>query len=136
MPVSSQYLDFILEQLQGVGGLVSRRMFSGVGLYSDGVFFGLLYKDRLYFKTDDSTRPNYEARGSEGFLPPRTDLRQIRMSYYTVPADILEDREELVRWARQATEAAMRSQTIKARKSRATGAVRPTRAKQRAKRKR
>ncbi len=115
VPVSSQYLEFILEQLHGLGRLTSRRMFSGVGLYNDGVFLGLLYKDRLYFKTDDSTRSEYEARGSEGFRPPRPNLRQLKMSYYTVPAEVLEDDEELVRWARQATHAARASQGAKRR---------------------
>jgi DNA transformation protein len=112
MAISEQFLEYILEQLQGLGRLTSRRMFSGAGLYSDGLFFGLLYKDRLYFKTDDSTRPEYEARGSEGFRP-RPNTSRPSMRYYTVPADVLEDSQELVTWARQAVAVALASEQAK-----------------------
>jgi DNA transformation protein len=103
---SNQYLEYILEQLQGLGRLTSRRMFGGAGLYSNEVFFGLIYKDRLYFKTDDSTRPEYEARGSEGFRP-RPNTARNKMTYYTVPPEVLEDSDELVTWARKAVAAAL-----------------------------
>jgi DNA transformation protein len=109
MAVSKQYLEYLLGQLEGLGRLSSRRMFGGVGFYSGGVFFGLLYKERLYFRTDDSTRPEYEARGSEGFRPPRAKTKRIKMTptYYTVPEEVLEDDAELVRWARKSVGAAL-----------------------------
>ena len=106
MAVSNQYLDYLLGQLKRLGGVEARRMFGGLGLYSRGTFFGLLYKERLYFKTDDSTRPEYEARGSEGFQP-RANAKNVKMTYYTVPADLLEDDDELVRWAQKAVTAAL-----------------------------
>jgi len=112
MAISQQLLEYVLEQLQDLGRLTSRRMFSGAGLYSGGLFFGLLYKDRLYFKTDDTTRPQYEARGSEGFRP-RPNTTRLKMRYYTVPADVLEDAEELVKWARQAVAVALASENAK-----------------------
>ncbi len=105
MAVSKQYLDYLLGQLKGLGGLSSRRMFGGLGLYSNGIFFGLLYRERLYFKTDDTTRPEYEARGSEGFRP-RENVAYMKMTYYTVPAEVLEDEDEVVQWARKAVTAA------------------------------
>jgi DNA transformation protein len=112
MAVSKQYLDYLLGQLEGLGRLSARRMFGGVGLYSGGIFFGLLYKERLYFKTDDATRPEYEARGSEGFRP-RANLKSMKMTYYTVPAEVLEDEDELVRWAHKAVGAALAKESAK-----------------------
>jgi len=126
MAISEQFLEYILEQLQGLGRLTSRRMFSGAGLYSDGLFFGLLYKDRLYFKTEDSTRPEYEERGSEGFRP-RPNTARLQMRYYTVPAEVLEDSQELVKWARQAVAVALASEQAKSAK-RAAGKSRQTKA--------
>jgi DNA transformation protein len=111
MAVSKQYLDYLLGQLKGLGGVEARRMFGGLGLYSRGTFFGLLYKDRLYFKTDDATRPEYEARGSEGFQP-RPGVK-VQMTYYTVPAEVLEDDDELVRWAQKAVSAALAKEAAK-----------------------
>lgn len=114
MAISKQFVDYVIEQLQGLERVTSRRMFSGVGLYSDGLFFGLLYHERLYFKTDDATRPEYEARGSEGFRPPRPkNLGPVKMRYYTVPAEVLEDNEELVKWARKAKAVALASENAK-----------------------
>lgn len=112
MAISKQYLDYLLGQLAGLGGMTSRRMFGGLGLYSGGTFFGLVYKERLYFRTDDSTRPEYEARGSEGFQP-RANVKNAQMTYYTVPAEVLEDEDELVRWARKAVTAAVAKELAK-----------------------
>jgi DNA transformation protein len=112
MAVSRQYLDYLVGQLEGVGRLSVRRMFGGVGFYSGGIFFGLVYKERLYFKTDDATRPEYEARGSEGFRP-RANLKGMKMTYYTVPAEVLEDEDELVKWARKGVAAALAKEPVK-----------------------
>jgi DNA transformation protein len=112
MAVSKQYLDYLLGQLEGIGSLSARRMFGGLGFYSGGIFFGLVYKERLYLKTDDETRPEYEARGSEGFRP-RANLKGMKMTYYTVPAEVLEDEDELVRWARKAVAAALANESAK-----------------------
>jgi DNA transformation protein len=66
-------------------------MFGGVGLYGKGVFFALIAKDTLYFKVDDSNRPDYEAKGIGPFKP--FGERSYVMQYYEVPVDILEDKE-------------------------------------------
>jgi DNA transformation protein len=105
MAVSKQFVEFVVEQLHGVHRLTSRRVFGGVGLYSDGVIFGVIFKDRLYFKTDDESRREYVGLGMEGFQP-RPDKPRLKMKYYTVPADVLEDGEVLLKWARRALLAA------------------------------
>jgi TfoX/Sxy family transcriptional regulator of competence genes len=38
MPVSERYVDYVLEQLEGIGTLRARRMFGGVGIYLDDIF--------------------------------------------------------------------------------------------------
>lgn len=105
MAISEQFLEYVLDQLSGVYRLTSRRMFSGVGLYSDAVFFGLLYRDRLYFKTDETSRPEYESRGSEPFRP-WPNAKRMKLNYYTVPADIIEDRDDVLGWAKRAVSSA------------------------------
>ena len=54
MSVQPQYLEYILEQLGDLGGVTSRRMFGGVGLYRGELFFGLIDDDTLFYKTDAS----------------------------------------------------------------------------------
>jgi DNA transformation protein len=115
MPHKNEYLEYVLEQLAGLPRVRSRRMFSGAGLYQDEVFFGLLFRDTLYFKVNDSNRPDYEARRMAQFKPYE-DRPEVSFTYYEVPAEVLEDRDELVAWARRSVEAAAAIQAAKAAK--------------------
>ena len=106
MPKSQEYLEYILEQLDRFGGVTAKRMFSGFGLYQHDVFFGLLFSDTLYFKVNDTNRPEYESRGMRRFQPYE-DKPHLSFTYYEVPAEVLEDREELTAWARRSVQAAL-----------------------------
>jgi DNA transformation protein len=100
MAVNEDFLKYVLEQLAGLSHVSARRMFGGVGLYDGERIFGLIFGDTLYFKVDDSNRPDYEAR-SMGRFRPYADRPQLSMTYYEVPADALEDADECVLWARK-----------------------------------
>ncbi len=114
MAVQPQYLAYILEQLKGVRELRSRRMFSGVGLYSGELFYGLIHDDTLFFKTDGSNSAEYIARGMPRFMP-FPDRPEAVMAYYQVPADIIEDNEALEAWARKSVAVALASHAAKSR---------------------
>jgi DNA transformation protein len=116
MAVSDDYIEFVLDQLRGLGNVLPKRMFGGVGLYHDGLFFGLVASDSLYLKVDDVTRPDYERAGSKPFQPYGDG--SYSMSYYAVPADVLENADALCRWAGEAIEAARRKGTSKKRRPR------------------
>jgi len=98
--VSPSYLDFVLEQLAGVRRVSHRRMFGGVGLYSDDVFFAVIDNDTMFFKVNDETRPRYERRKMPAFapIPGKPPMR----GYYQVPPGVLEDADELTKWANEA----------------------------------
>ena len=96
---SDSFVAFVLEQLSGVEGLGCRGMFGGHGLYSGPTFFGIVSEGRLYLKTDGSTAPEYVRRGMRPFRP---NDRQVLHTYFEVPADVLESRAELTRWAEAA----------------------------------
>ena len=108
MAVQPQFLAYILEQLAGLGRLRSRRMFGGVGLYSGELFFGLIDDDTVFFKTDDTNSADYTARNMPRFMP-FPDRPEAVMAYYQVPADIIEDAELLVAWARKSVAVALTS---------------------------
>ena len=105
MAVSATYRDFVLEQLAGLGQLRALRMFGGIGIYSGELFFALIASDTLYLKVDDHSRADYLRRGMSPFRP-FPDRPQWEMGYYAVPADVLEDAEEMTAWARKALRAA------------------------------
>jgi DNA transformation protein len=108
MSVSPSYRTFVLEQLGRCGVRVrARGMFGGVGLYADDVFFALIAEDALYFKVDDSNRPDFEARGLEPFRPYGEQVET--MGYFRVAEELLEDPEELRVWAGKAIAVARRA---------------------------
>jgi DNA transformation protein and related proteins len=114
MSVQPQYLEYILEQLGGLGGVSFRRMFGAVGLYHGELFFGLIDDDTLFFKTDGSNTAEYQARHMPRFMPP-VNRPMGPMGYHQVPADIIEDGEALVSWARKSVAVALASHAAKAR---------------------
>jgi DNA transformation protein len=80
-------------------------MFGGIGMYHGETFFAIIDDGRLYFVTDDTTRPEFESRGMKPFqYAPGKFIR----TYYEVPVDVLEDDRDLSAWARDAVAAQKR----------------------------
>jgi len=107
--------EFLTDQLAALPGLRARRMFGGFGLYHDKRFFGMLIQGRLYFKTNEQTRPSYAERGMSPFVYEK-GRRFESVTYFEVPPDVLEDREQLVAWAQRAVAAAAATPRKKLRK--------------------
>ena len=108
MAVSPSFRTFVLEQLgRTVQGIRGRSMFGGVGIYARDLFFWLIADDTLYFKVDESNRPEFEARGMGPFRPYGKESEG--MHYYSVPEDLLEDPEVLGQWAEKAIQVARRA---------------------------
>ena len=93
------FKELIAEQLGARLNVTFRAMFGGWGLYRGAVFFGIIFRGQLYFKTDAQSRRNYE---QHGMLPFQPNEQQTLKNYYEVPASIVEDAPQLVRWAERA----------------------------------
>jgi DNA transformation protein len=118
MAVQPGYLEYVLEQLASLPSLRPNRMFGGIGLYSDGVFFGLIDDDTLFFKTGESNIAPYRDRNMPRFMP-FPDRPDAVLGYHQVPADVIEEAETLVEWARRSLEVALAARTAKAKSGRA-----------------
>jgi DNA transformation protein and related proteins len=104
MAVSEGYLTYVLDQLRPiVPGIRVKRMFGAVGLYATDLFFAIVDDDVLYLKVDDTTRPEYEARGMPPFRPFELHAS---MNYSQLPEEILEEREALQLWTSRALDVA------------------------------
>jgi len=127
MATSRAYLDYVLGQLGGLERLRSRRMFGAAGLYSGELFFGIVSEDTLYLRADAASRPEFLAHGAQPFRP-YAERPEVSMTYYAVPAAVLEDADELVRWSRRAVSAAQAVAAVRAgRPRKARRAPRPRR---------
>ncbi len=99
---NDDFLEFVLDQLGRLSGVRSRRMFGAYGLYQESDFFAIVDSGKLYFRTDDATRPDYERRGMRPFAPTP---KQVLKNYFEVPVDVLEDNSVLCEWAQRAAKA-------------------------------
>jgi DNA transformation protein len=124
LTASEPFIEFLRDQLRGLGPIGVRRMFGGAGVYAEGSMFALVSDDTLYFKADDTTRRDFEAEGMRAFSYATKDGRHTIMSYWRAPDRLFEDADEMLAWAMKALGAAKRS----ARKLRpAEGKPKPTR---------
>jgi len=78
--------------------------------YAQGLFFALIAQDRLYFKVDDTTQPEFEQLGMEPFRPFGEDSA---MGYYEVQADVVEDSVYLAAWMKKAIDVAAKARINK-----------------------
>jgi DNA transformation protein len=101
MAVSEAYKTFLQDLLAGFGPVSIRAMFSGAGVYADGVMFAILVDDTLYLKADEALGRDFAAEGKGPFIY-RARGRQVAMRYYEVPERLLDDPDELALWARRA----------------------------------
>jgi DNA transformation protein len=108
LTVSDAFKTFVLDQLDELGDVTPRAMFGGVGLYYRDMFFGIIARDVLYMKVDDTNRPAYERAGMRPFMPYPDRGETARSKYYAVPTEILESASDLASWARQSVAAAER----------------------------
>ena len=95
----SELLDHVTDQLTPLGDARGRPMFGGYGVYLDGLIIGLIAFDSFYLKVDDRNRPDFEAAGSAPFSYDTRSGTNTITAYWEVPADVLEDSDQLREWA-------------------------------------
>ena len=105
MAKDNTFQEFVVSDLFGnLPNITSKAMFGGWAVYDDGVIFAVIFSGELYFKVDDSTRPEFERMHSHPLATPKRSARPVR-SYWSVPESILEDRKRLLELRRKAVAA-------------------------------
>jgi DNA transformation protein and related proteins len=104
--------DFIRDLFAPFGPVTVRRMFSGAGIFADGLMFGLVVRDVIYLKADDANRADFEREGCAPFTYTRGKKSgrpsQHALPYWRLPERLYDDPDELALWARHAFAAAER----------------------------
>ncbi len=100
MGVSVSFRTYLLEQLGQIRPVTTRAMFGGLCFFAEGRAFALVADETLYFKVDDSNRPDFVAAGMGPFLPFGDPDKP--MQYYELPIEVLEDSEQLASWMAKA----------------------------------
>ncbi|MDO9413601.1 MAG: TfoX/Sxy family protein [Pseudolabrys sp.] len=94
--------EFIHELFGEFGTVQIKRMFSGQGIYANGVIFAIVSGDLIYLKTDDATRAAFEAEASKPLTFTKKNGQRMVTSYWRLPERFYDDPSELAQWARAA----------------------------------
>ena len=99
MASSNDFFEYVQDQLSSWSPIDKKRMFGVLGLYRDGLMFGIIAKDMVYLKVNDSNKKKFLDAGS-------TTLKVFESnsevpSYYELPVDVLENAEEFIEWAKE-----------------------------------
>ena len=103
-PIESFHEYVIGDILGHIAGITSKRMFGGYGIYLDGAIFAFITgDDELRFKASEETKDKYEKLGGKQFIyTGHKNKKPTAMPYWTVPEEIMENREKIEDWAREA----------------------------------
>jgi len=102
------FTDFLLDQFSASETVTAKKMFGGVGFFREGLMFGMIDGGgQLLFKVDESNLQDYKDHGSNPFKSPS---KKGSMPYWTVPAKVIEDRDQLNAWADKAFAVALKKQ--------------------------
>jgi DNA transformation protein len=104
--VTSSDADFIRDLFAQFRPVTVRRMFSGAGLYCDGVMFGLVVRDTIYLKADETSIADFKREGSSPFTYMRGKRSgrpsEHALPYWRLPGRLYDDPDELAIWAERA----------------------------------
>jgi DNA transformation protein and related proteins len=105
--VAAEFHEYVVDLFSAFGPVTVKRMFGGAGIYHKDRMFGLIGGDRIYLKANDETRPAFEAEGSKPFAFQMKGGESVMTGYFELPSRLLDDPDELAKWARNAYEVAV-----------------------------
>ena len=109
--------DGLRELFEPFAQVSVKRMFSGYGVYADGLCFALSLRAGLFLKADALTEPRFSAAGSQPFAYDGHRGRVTVTSYWRLVASAYDDPDELKNWCALAMEAARRAAAVKQERS-------------------
>ncbi len=112
-PLKDPFAQSCLERLQFLGDVTGKAMFGGYGFWVDGVTFACIFQaERLYFRADAQTLPEFEAVSAEQFVY-ESKGKLMPMSYWAPPLSLMDRQQDFERFARLGAEAAHRHASAK-----------------------
>ncbi len=116
MVASPSFADYLRELLAPLGLISVRRMFGKSGVFCDGVMFGMVADNMLYFRVDDGNRDAFAEAAAEPPLSYWKKGELIDLAFWRAPDHLFDDETALLAWARLALAAAYRVSARRKRK--------------------
>lgn len=106
MSASPEFVEYIRELFIPLGELADGKFFGGFAFKSCSKQFAIIMDNTLYFCVNDATRPKYKSARTRAFTySTKVRVVQVR-KYFSAPEYLLDDQNELVKWANEAIQAA------------------------------
>jgi DNA transformation protein and related proteins len=98
MVSSDGFAELLRELLTPLGCcLTMRRMFGATGVFADGLMFGVVSDDTLYFRVDDHYRAAFREAASFPPLPMRRRAAPLVLAFWRAPERLFDEPESLLR---------------------------------------
>ena len=102
----------IREVFAPLGPVSIRRMFSGKGVYFQGVIVAIEHGDELRLKADPISAPEFRAAGSTQWAY-EGHRGVVMLPYWSIPHDAFDNSDSMDRWVRLAFGAGLRARAPK-----------------------
>ena len=99
----------IAEFFAPLGDVTVKRLFSGQGIYHQGLIVGAVMDGDILLKADATSEQQFQAAGATQWTYQYPDGRTIKMPYWSVPPDALDDPDQRAPWLALAYAAALRA---------------------------
>jgi DNA transformation protein len=109
--------DHLTELFSGLGPVAVRRMFSGSGVFADGLMIALVVRGVIYLKADADSIHEFEREGLSPFSYQKKNGTHTLKSYWRMPERLYDEPDELADWAGRALAAARRASDRKAKRT-------------------
>lgn len=117
--------EFLCDTLRPLGPVMAKRMFSGAGIFCDGLMFALIIGDAVYLKTDADGEAAFKGEGMGPFVY-QAKGRTVALGYWRMPERLLDEPDEMLLWSRAALAVAHRAARQKAKGKAPKATRRPT----------
>ncbi len=85
--------ESLVFNLNSIGGISSKRMFGGFGIFHEGKMFDLVdSKGQCFLKGNETNKADFEEKDS---------FQHSRMPYFSIPDEVMDNREMLVTRAKR-----------------------------------
>ena len=76
---AAELADLVAGKLEPIGGITTKKMFGGYGIFHEGKMFGLISaKGQAFIKYDDNVKQTLEGMGGE---------KHSKMPYFSIPEE-------------------------------------------------
>ena len=99
----NEFLQYALDIFSPLGKLHTKTLFGGNAILKNNITFAMVFDGSIYLKTNKDTVKKYLDLNSKP-LSYKKNNKTINLRYYEIPVEIIDDEDQLIDWAIEATE--------------------------------